>query len=273
MQRLDSPRSAGQSTWWYPTFEPRGSAFGIMKNGRKALTEIDASLWTDLEKVGVIMPIGGLVLPWWEMRDALLRKVRQTANIELLVGQVLTNIHDHGDTIDSSNGNGGIDAHFESGMTLSADFLVAADGVHSVVRELLGLAPAIDTGARVFRGSLTVTETSSDKLKVLLQGGIVPMGNLELEGVYFIVFNFHSKHPGRMTWAFSTPMTLLRQEVTNETELELLQEIFDSSDSRHLKPFPPTKVVDFSDEALSIHGGGWGGRSRVTLTGDAAHAW
>jgi hypothetical protein len=69
------------------------------------------------------------------------------------------------------------------------------------------------------------------------------MGNLELEGVYFIVFNFHSKHPGRMTWAFSTPMTLLRQEVTNETELELMQEIFDSSDSRHLKPFHPPRLL------------------------------
>lgn len=37
----------------HPTFEKRGSTFGIMTNGRKALAEIDPTLRGDLEQVGV----------------------------------------------------------------------------------------------------------------------------------------------------------------------------------------------------------------------------
>jgi 2-polyprenyl-6-methoxyphenol hydroxylase-like FAD-dependent oxidoreductase len=80
----------------HPTFEQRGSTFGIMPNGRKALAEIDPTLWSDLEQVGIDTPSGGLMLPWWEMRDALLRKVQQTENIILRAGETLVNIDDGG---------------------------------------------------------------------------------------------------------------------------------------------------------------------------------
>jgi FAD-dependent urate hydroxylase len=257
----------------HPTFEQRGSTFGIMKNGRKALAEIDPSLWGDLEQVGVAMPSAGLMLPWWEMRDAVLRKVQQTENIILRAGENLVNIED--------GGSEGVHASFESGLELSAVFLVGSDGVHSFVRNWLGLPPAIETDSTVFRGSLIVTDESSKELKALLDQGMAPMGSREFEGMYFIVFNFHSKHPGRLTWTFSTtkqldestsPMLLLRQAVTDEGDLRLMQEIFDGSDSAHLKPYRPTRVVDFSDDTLAPLGGRWGGRGQVTLAGDAAHA-
>lgn len=258
-----------------PTFEPRGSTFGVMKNGRKALQEIDPTLCNDIEQVGIDLPGGGIMLPWWEMRDALLRKVRQNSDrIQLLVGESVTDIQDRGTL--------GVVAEFESGLNLTADFLVGADGVHSFVRNWLDLPPAIDTGSRVFRGSLTVTDKSSKALRALLEQGLMPMGQRQFEGMYFIVFNFHSKQPGRLAWVFSTtrqldesvtPMSLLRQVVTEEDDLRLIQEILDGSDRSHLKPYPATRVVDFSDQVLSRLGGGWGGRSRVALTGDAAHAW
>jgi FAD-dependent urate hydroxylase len=257
----------------HPTFEQRGSTFGIMKNGRKALTEIDPTLWGDLERVGVSMPSGGILLPWWEMRDAVLRKVQQTENIVLRAGENPLDIHD--------GGADGVHASFESGLALTADFLVGADGVHSFVRNWLGLPPAIETGSTVFRGSLIVTDESSKELKALLDQGLVPMGSRELEGMYFTVFNFHTKHPGRLAWAFSTtkavdesatPMSLLRQAVSDESDLRLMQEIFEGSDKAHLKPYRPTRVIDFSDDALAALGGRWGGRGQVTLTGDAAHA-
>jgi 2-polyprenyl-6-methoxyphenol hydroxylase-like FAD-dependent oxidoreductase len=37
-----------------------------------------------------------------------------------------------------------------------------------------------------------------------------------------------------------------------------------------MMPFAETSVVDFSKEAIDQHG--WGGKQRVTLVGDAAHA-
>ena len=39
-----------------------------------------------------------------------------------------------------------------------------------------------------------------------------------------------------------------------------------------MKPFPATKVMDLSDGVLGTMGGGWGGRGRITLVGDASHA-
>jgi 2-polyprenyl-6-methoxyphenol hydroxylase-like FAD-dependent oxidoreductase len=257
----------------HPTFEQRGSTFGIMPNGRKALAEIDPTLWGDLEQVGIVTPNGGLMLPWWEMRDAVLRKVKQTENIILRAGETLVDIDD-GDSE-------GVRASFESGLELSADFLVGSDGVHSFVRNWLGLPPAIETNSTVFRGSLIVTDESSKELKALLDLGLVPMGSREFEGMFFMVFNFHSKHPGRLLWTFSTtkqldesasPMLLLRQAVTDEGDLRLMEEIFDRSDVAHLKPYRPTSVVDFSDDILATLEGRWGGRGQVTLTGDAAHA-
>jgi FAD-dependent urate hydroxylase len=256
----------------HPTFEQRGSTFGIMPNGRKALAEIDPTLWGDLEQVGIGTPTGGLMLPWWEMRDAVLRKVQQTENIILRAGENLMNIDD--------GGSEGVSASFESGLELTADFLVGSDGVHSFVRNWLGLPPAIETNSTVFRGSLIVTDESSNELKALLDQGLVPMSR-QFEGIFFMVFNFHSKHPGRLLWTFSTtkqldesasPMLLLRQVVTDEGDLRLMEEIFDGSDTAHLKAYRPTSVVDFSDDTLATLGGRWGGRGQVTLTGDAAHA-
>jgi len=253
-------------------FTQTGATFGIAKNGRKALTEISEMLWDDMEATGIPLPSGGLMLPWWEMRDTILRRVLLTENIELVLGETFTEIHDQ---------ENGIQVQLTNGMKIEANFLVGADGVHSAVREWLGLTPALETGSTVFRGSLVVSDESSEALRALLNKGIVPMSPKEYEGIYFIVFNFNSKHPGRLVWVFSTtqeleegttPITLLKDLVVDPDELALLEEIFESSHEQHLKPFPATKVVDFSDEVLSSLDGGWGGRGHAILLGDAAHA-
>ena len=255
-----------------PDFKVQGSTFGIMKNGRKALTELCPDIWALLQTAGVPLPSGGLMLPWWEMRDAILSQVRNNSNIVVRTGEQFTAIVDSPDVVKVS---------FQSGLKLEADVVVAADGVHSQVREWLGLPPARATGNRVFRGALTVQDDSSDKLKALLEEGILPLGSKEMKGVYFILFNFHSRFPGRLTWAVSTnheidedstPFSIMSEVVHDPEELDLLREIFELSDGDHLKPFPPTHVVDFSDDVLQTLGGGWGGRGRVTLLGDAAHA-
>jgi hypothetical protein len=153
--------------------------------------------------------------------------------------------------------------------------------VHSNVREWLGLPPALSTGSRVFRGSLTVTEESSEELRSLLDQGLVPRGANQWDGVYFVVFNFSSKYPGRLSWTLSTtkdiddgctPFSIVSEVISDPDELRILREIFDLSDEKHLKPYPANKVVNFSDEFLAPLDGGWGGRGRVTLIGDAAHA-
>jgi 2-polyprenyl-6-methoxyphenol hydroxylase-like FAD-dependent oxidoreductase len=166
----------------HPTFEQRGSTFGIMPDGREALEEIDPTLWGDLKQVGIATPNGGLMIPWWGIRDVVLRKVQQTAKIILRAGETLLNIDD--------DGSEGVRASFESGMELSADFLVGSDGVHSFVRNWLGLPPAIETNSTVFRSSLIVTHESSKDLKALLDLGLVPMVTREFEGMLELSADF-----------------------------------------------------------------------------------
>jgi len=295
----------------HDTFIDKGATFGIMPNGKHALQQISPPLWQELSLAGISTgPSAGIMLPWWEMRNAAVRIVQTSPTIQLTMGTTFSNIHEH-DT------NGKITVHLQksrtdeietekttegehsSHTTIQGDFVVAADGVHSQVREWLGLPAALETGSTVFRGSLTVpsledrqiqSNNSLDpailkQLQSLLRNGPVPIRPKELNGVYLILFNFHSKYPGRLIWVLSTtndiyendahtqqksPIQLLREAGLEEDEIPLFQAIFRLSDPQHLQPYPSTKVIDFSDSVLESYG--WGGKKCITLVGDAAHA-
>jgi len=176
---------------------------------------------------------------------------------------------------------------FEDGQELVADFVVAADGVHSKVRELLELPPVIVSNTTNFRGSLDVPITehsgkseASPELISLLEKGIVPMAIQKGAGMYFVLFNFHSKKPGRLAWILATqrgsrltPMDIARDCLQDPEQLRLLEEIFALSADHHMLPYPKSSITDFSDVVLEreFSDGGWGGTGRVTLIGDAAH--
>jgi hypothetical protein len=111
---------------------------------------------------------------------------------------------------------------------------------------------------------------------------MVPFFAGEGREMYFVLFNFHERRPGRLAWILATkqdipsdgsvtPFTIIRDNVKDEGELKLLLEIFSLSEEDHLKPYPKSSIVDLSEDALSTLDGGWGGKGRITLVGDAAH--
>jgi len=227
------------------------------------------------------------MLPWWEMRDVLLNKVRDLATasgeagvVDLITGRTFTSIVDDGTSVTVTLGDRG--EGNEEPIMIEADFLVGCDGVHSSVRKWLGLPDAVLAGGTMFRGSIIVGEDQSEDLRAVLKGGIVPVTVTGVQGFFCLVFNFNEKSPGRLAWMVSTtnditddttPLTLLEDvDIKSEEKRCLLFEIFRSSEEHHLKPYLPTKVLDFSDEYLSGLEGRWGGRGLVTLLGDAAHA-
>jgi len=258
----------------HPTFEPLGSAIVIHPNGKKAILEICPELWNDLEAAGLGMPNGGVMLPWWELRDAAVQAVRKRENIELCTGETFTTIEEseHGSSVR-------VRVTFQSGRDVSADFLVGADGVHSAVRKWLQLPDPVPTGNTYFRGHITITDSCSPEMKSLLDKGAEPFAR-RYDGTFFTMMTFNDTHAGRMAWNIITtkevdestsPLDLLGGEAEPK-DFALLQEIFDLSPPKSLIQFPRSSIIDVSDEVLQKYGGGWGGRGRITLVGDAAHA-
>mmetsp|Transcript_2149 Transcript_2149/g.3961 ORF Transcript_2149/g.3961 Transcript_2149/m.3961 type:complete len:382 (-) Transcript_2149:154-1299(-) len=259
----------------HASFEKRGATFGMGKNGQLAWEELSPELMEYMRQVGMKPPWGEtLVFVWWEMRDALLKFVKERDNIELYCGEKFVEIEDRENDAKVT---------FKSGLELSADFIVGADGVHSKVRNVLGLAPPIISDTTLFRGSLQVPESASAELKACLGGGMVPLSVDEKGKIYFILFNFNERYTGRLAWVLSTlieiennenitPFTLVDDHVTDEKKKFLITEVLSLSDEEHLKPYPKTSIIDLSDDALELcEDGRWGGRGRITLIGDAAH--
>jgi 2-polyprenyl-6-methoxyphenol hydroxylase-like FAD-dependent oxidoreductase len=267
---------------------PRGGTIGIALNGRKAVQEVHPELWRDLERVGMHLPPelgGGLLMPWFDMRMAMVRIAeKQHPRIVMHMGESFATI-----IVDDIGGDRGVvSVTCESGTELHGDFVVGADGVHSKVRSWLGLPPGIESENVVYRGCATVDETSSSpELRSLLEeGGPVPLGQRQLKGAYFLAFNFHALHPGKIVWVVSTtldlneeeqqevatPLSVLVQAGLGDDEVPLFRELFAKSPPDSLLPTPRARIMQFDDGALArCPEGGWGGRGRVTLVGDAAH--
>jgi len=252
-----------------PSFRNQGAVFGLAVNGQKALNELCPPVMQQLEALGCPMSNNTLLMLWWEMRDALLRQVRETANIQLMTGEEFIDINDTADNVIVS---------FRSGLVLTADMLIGADGVHSSLREWLGLPPFLPTENRIFRGSLTVSNDSSEAFRRLLENDLAR--SFDFPGAVFLLFNFNSKRPGKLAWGLSitrdieetdTPLSILSKLDMTTADRQLWKEIFENSERDHMK-LPIRKVADFSAAALRPFKGRWGGRGRVALIGDAAHA-
>uniref|UniRef100_A0A7S1D4E7 FAD-binding domain-containing protein n=1 Tax=Cyclophora tenuis TaxID=216820 RepID=A0A7S1D4E7_CYCTE len=160
-------------------------------------------------------------------------------------------------------------------MKLEGAFVVGSDGVHSATRDWLSLPAAVKTGSNVFRGNLLV-DSEENVLYPLLSQGIVPLHGM-FKGVYFMCFNFNSKVPGKLAWVISTTqarhdgmsaISAIEGKIDDEDKRNTVMELLSQSDPSHLAPYPETSVL----QTEVVESCGWGGKGRVTLIGDAAHA-
>jgi 2-polyprenyl-6-methoxyphenol hydroxylase-like FAD-dependent oxidoreductase len=267
------------------SFTRAGATLGFAANGVKALKELcsdGGELVDSICQRGVDMqPIHDIpvwIIPWWILRDALLQKA-QEQKIQIRTGMELEEIIFGSEEDDSTT------LVFSKNERIHAKLVVGADGVHSTVRSLIGLPPAMDTGMNVVRGHLVVNEeegrdiTSSEnlpQLSSLLETGMSPIIVRDPDLSCFNVFNHHQKTPGLLMWQIGTP-----RQCDSNTELEMfccsmasdpiekhfIRQIWEQTDPNHI-----TKTKLSVQDMSQLPASGWGGRGRVTLIGDAAHA-
>ena len=281
-----------------PTFDSRGANFLLAYNGVKALEEISSGIKDDFEQVGIVSDMvpeyPAILIPWWEMRDVILNRVRQMGNdkVTICTNKRLTQIDDSDD---------GVTVHFDNDeddniKILKGDLLIGADGVHSTVRQHLGLRPGTEIGLQtIIRGHVNNAH-EIDELNPLISRGLVPIGGNfgGIDGLVCSIFNYDTKLKGKLAWVVgtiqqfdigddedkldgvATALSILDPSKASQDQLDdlnLFRAVVSHTEKSNVHVFPQGKVMDFSPQVLENYNGRWGGSGRITLVGDAAHAF
>uniref|UniRef100_A0A7S1CVT0 FAD-binding domain-containing protein n=1 Tax=Cyclophora tenuis TaxID=216820 RepID=A0A7S1CVT0_CYCTE len=252
----------------------RGSAYSLAPNGQKAMQYISPSVLEHCHKVGIYMSMnGGLLLPWFAVRDQLYKECCEMPNVRIQAGYQVSKI-------EQTDSNVMIHIN-DSDEVILCDALIAADGVRSTVRRCLELVPAEFMGSTVWRGIIDTNKAGSKlfdihETKFPKEHPIIPMRIGKKIQVF--LFSFHAQNPGTLAWLMEapskeqldaskiTPLQYLQQAeewaTTPDETKETIETVFGEANPKDFEwnsPFCTTPLPS------------WGGKGRVTLIGDAAH--
>jgi FAD-dependent urate hydroxylase len=156
-----------------------------------------------------------------------------------------------------STGNG-VRVDFEDGSSADGDLLIGADGLHSVVRSIVGAQPAKPTGWCSWQGLVTLPGIADPHAATMMIGqhgnlGMWPAGGCSLQWWFDLPWSPDFVRPHR-------PIEMIRSHFTgwSETVDQVLATLTD--DDLAPSPFPHFR-----------HPIPRAGRGAVTLLGDAAH--
>ena len=153
----------------------------------------------------------------------------------------------------------GVRVEFDDGSFAEGDLLVGADGLHSVVRDVLGARPAVPTGWCSWQGLVTLLDVPEKHIAQIVVGergsvGLWPAGGSHLQWWFDLPWSRDFQRPGR-------PIEMIRSRFTGWTDLidRVLDTLTDDDLAR--SPFP-----HFRHPIPRAPGEG-----PLTLLGDAAH--
>ncbi len=152
----------------------------------------------------------------------------------------------------------GVRVELQDGGTVTGDVLIGADGLHSMVREVVGAPPAKPTGWCSWQGLATLPHIAEPRVARMMIGahgnlGLWPAGGTEMQWWFDIPWTPGFLRPER-------PIEMIRRRFTGWSDL--VDEVLTTLTDEDLAPSP------FPHFRHPVPHAGVG---RVTLLGDAAH--
>jgi FAD-dependent urate hydroxylase len=152
----------------------------------------------------------------------------------------------------------GVRVEFEDGSSAEGDVLIGADGLHSVVRDVVGGQDAEPTGWCSWQGLVTLPDFANDHVAMIIIGehgntGLWPAGGSDLQWWFDLPWSYDFVRPQR-------PIEVIRSNFTGWSDSvdRVLATLTD--DDLASSPFPHFR-----------HPIPRPGKGAVTLLGDAAH--
>ena len=152
----------------------------------------------------------------------------------------------------------GVRLEFEDGSSAEGDLLIGADGLHSMVRDIVGAQPAKPTGWCSWQGLVTLPHVADKHVAQMIIGehgnlGLWPAGGSDVQWWFDLPWSPDFVRPGR-------PIDMIRSNFEGWSDLvdRVLATLTDEDLAR--SPFPHFR-----------HPIPRAGQGAVTLLGDAAH--
>jgi FAD-dependent urate hydroxylase len=154
--------------------------------------------------------------------------------------------------------NNGVRVDFEDGSSADGDLLIGADGLHSVVRSLVGARPAKPTGWCSWQGLVTLPDVADPHVAVMMIGehgnlGLWPAGGSDLQWWFDLPWSTDFLRPQQ-------PLEMIRSHFTGWSDA--VDQVLTTLTDEDLSPSPFPHFRHPIPRA---------GRGAVTLLGDAAH--
>ena len=176
----------------------------------------------------------------------------------LLTGFPIDRIHCSSRAVGVIDTRDGVRVDFEDGSWADGDLLIGADGLHSVVRTIVGAQPAKPTGWCSWQGLVTVAGIADPHVATMMIGehgnlGMWPAGGSDLQWWFDLPWHPDFVRPQR-------PIEMIRSHFSGWSDL--VDHVLATLTADDLAPSP------FPHFRHPIPGAGAG---RLTLLGDAAH--
>ncbi|MDT5320798.1 MAG: FAD-dependent urate hydroxylase [Mycobacterium sp.] len=250
-----------------PNVTAGGGAVTIWSNGATVLEQLDV----DMDGAGQLLsavrvmtssgrPLATLDLNTMVNRlGAPIRMVPRRILLErLLEGFPADRIRCNSRAASVVNTNNGVRVDFEDGSSAEGDLLIGADGLHSVVRSVVGAQPAKPTGWCSWQGLVTLADVADPDVAVMMIGehgnlGMWPAGGSDLQWWFDLPWSPGFRRPQQ-------PLEMIRSHFTGWSDR--VDEVLTTLTDEDLSPSPFPHFRHPVPRA---------GRGAVTLLGDASH--